>query len=77
MDITISKLEIIALIDDQFEYEEGDMSLKQKNGAIKDLDLGDYEIWVEQDSVYIEFEFQKIIVHTPISIDNMGIIVGD
>lgn len=64
MEITISKEEIEELIDEA--HDEGDITEEEKEKALNDLKLGDYNIWVENDGMNtrldVDFEFAGVNV---------------
>lgn len=75
MELKISKSEIEELIDE--EYVEGNITEKQKKDGLNDLFLRDYTEWIEQGSIYIEFEFAKFTVHKFIHIESLTAFVEE
>jgi hypothetical protein len=60
MEIIISKSEIESLLDDQ--VAENELTEAQKQLALEDLNLGDYEEWIEQDFLYVKFKYAHVTV---------------
>jgi hypothetical protein len=75
VDIELSKEDIEELIEEKFDEEE--MTEKERDEALNDLKLGDYEAYTEDEGentfVYVDFEFANVYVNKYVHIDGVTI----